>query len=120
MRMRLTTRKVTAALLGCLFLDLLAMPLQPQAAAPIPKLISIRQEASDQKRLAAYEIQRYVYLRTGLLLTVKKGSGTEDRIVVSRKDRSFCGEIGHDLGDEGVLWACGGYGCFSGGRNFAE
>ena len=83
--------------IGCLFLDLLPVLLPTQAAAPIPKAISIRQEASDQERLAAYEVQRYVYLRTGKLLKVRRGSGTGDRIVVSCKDRSFCGEIGQDL-----------------------
>ena len=83
--------------IGCLFLDLLPVLLPTQAAAPIPKAISIRQEASDQERLAAYEVQRYVYLRTGKLLKVRRGSGTGDRIVVSCKDRSFCGEVGQDL-----------------------
>ena len=95
--MHLKVKRAALASLGCLFLDLLSVPLQAKAAAPIPKVISIRQEASDQERLAAYEVQRYVYLRARKLLKVRRGSGIGDRVVVSCKDRSFCGEIGQDL-----------------------
>jgi hypothetical protein len=97
MPMHLKVKRAALASLGCLFLDLLSVSLQAKAATPIPKVISIRQEPSDQERLAANEVQRYVYLRARKLLKVRRGSGIEDRIVVSCKDRSFCGEIGQDL-----------------------
>ena len=47
--------------------------------------------------LAANEVRRYVYLRTGALLPVARGQGGSDRIVVARKDRGFCGDLGQEL-----------------------
>ena len=131
---RLTAQKLTSAFLGCVLLDLLPVPLQTQAATAFPMAISIRQQASDQERLAAYEIQRYVYLRTRKLVRVRRGSHAGDRIVVSSKDRSFCGEIGQDLAPQQftlqtsqaqagkVWWVVGGdgVGALYGAYRFAE
>ena len=69
-----------------------------QGANPAPKLIAIRPDASAQERLAANELRRYVYLRTGTLLPVMPGAREGARIVVSSKEAGFCGALGKDLG----------------------
>ncbi|MEI8375938.1 MAG: alpha-glucuronidase family glycosyl hydrolase [Planctomycetota bacterium] len=70
------------------------------AAQRIPEVISIRQDASELESLAANEVRRYVYLRTGKVLSVKKGAVSGDRIAVTCKDRKFCGELGQELGPQ--------------------
>jgi hypothetical protein len=70
------------------------------AALPMPAMIAIRQEATPLEALAANEVRRYVYLRTGKLLDVRRGPGGKDRVVVTRKDRPMCGEIGQALGPQ--------------------
>jgi len=70
----------------------------PDAALPMPTVVSIRQDATELETLAANEIRRYVYLRTGNLLEVRRGPDRGDRIVVTRKNRATCGELGQDLG----------------------
>ena len=114
---------------GCLCL------VQPQAAADLlpaaapgaarsarraPEMITIRQDASALESLAANEVRRYVYLRTGKVLQVKKGAISGDRIVVACKNRNFCGDFGQDLGPqhftlktatatgENIWWIVGG------------
>ncbi len=62
-----------------------------------PEIITIRQDASSMETLAANEVRRYVYLRTGKLMQVQKGATRGDRIAVSVKNLSFCGEMGRDL-----------------------
>ncbi len=66
-------------------------------ASPVPAAITIRQDASALEVLAANEVRRYVYLRTGALLPVARGQGGGDRIVVASKDRGFCGDLGQEL-----------------------
>ena len=64
---------------------------QPQAAEPggtssaplTPKMITIRPDASALESLAANEVRRYVYLRTGKLMQVKRGVIHGERIVVA-------------------------------------
>ncbi|MEI6655319.1 MAG: hypothetical protein WCP45_11160 [Verrucomicrobiota bacterium] len=67
------------------------------AVSQVPAAIAIRQDASALEVLAANEVRRYVYLRTGALLPVARGQGGSDRIVVARKDRGFCGDLGQEL-----------------------
>jgi hypothetical protein len=64
------------------------MPLSnpPPAGHPAPaspKAIAIRGDASDLESFAANEVSRYVYLRTGQVLPVKRGLTPGNRIVVS-------------------------------------
>ena len=66
----------------------------------VPKVIVIRRDASAPEWLAANEVRRYIYLRTGKVLPVKKGVTRGDRIVVSCKSRPFCGDLGQDLGPQ--------------------
>ena len=75
-------------------------PRDSNAVPAGPKLIAIRKDASDLESLAANEVRRYVYLRTGKLLPVKRGRDAGDRIVVSCKNSRFCGELGSDLGPQ--------------------
>ena len=65
-----------------------------------PAVITIRPEASGLELLAAHEVRRYVYLRTGKVLPVKRGAVGGDRIVVTCKNRKFCDELGQDLGPQ--------------------
>ena len=69
-------------------------------APRVPAVIAIRQHASELEWLAAHEVRRYVYLRTGKLMRVRRGRVNSDRIAVASKDRSFCGEVGQDLGPQ--------------------
>ena len=62
-----------------------------------PTVIGIRRNASALESLAANELRRYIYLRTGRLVPVAKGATDGNRLVVSCKDLRFCGEIGRDL-----------------------
>ncbi|MCX6880230.1 MAG: hypothetical protein NTW21_41465 [Verrucomicrobia bacterium] len=71
-----------------------------QAAARVPAAIAIRQDATPLEALAANEVRRYIYLRTGKLLEVRRGADLGDRIVVTRKDRAMCGELGQELGPQ--------------------
>ncbi len=57
-------------------------------AADAAAVIETPPGASPLERLAAREIQRYVYLRTGELPAIGKAEGASQRIVVARKDRS--------------------------------
>ncbi len=100
----------------------------------MPKVIVMRQGASEREWLAANEVRRFVYLRTGKLLPVKKGVTGGDRIVVSCKSRPFCGDLGQDLGaqqftlktvqdaDQTTWWVVGGdeTGTLYGAYRFAE
>src|ERR1035438_2349790 len=65
-----------------------------------PKLIALRRDASELESFAANEVRRYVYLRTGKVLPVKKGVTSSDRIVVACKNTRFCGGLGPDLGPQ--------------------
>jgi hypothetical protein len=101
---------------------------------PGPKAIALRRDASDLESLAANEIRRYVYLRTGQVLPVKRGLTAGDRIVVSGKNPKFCGQLGRDLGPQQftlqtgtadgrrVWWVVGGddVGTLYGAYRFAE
>ena len=70
-------------------------PPQVGAAVPAgPKAIATRQDASELESFAANEVRRYVYLRTGKVLPVKRGVISDDRVVVSRSNPKFCGELG--------------------------
>ena len=84
--------------LSALVVSPLVLGAEVQASNPAPKSIAIRQDASPMERLAANEIRRYVYLRTGTLLPVMPGTKEGDRIVVSSKNAGFCGALGKDLG----------------------
>ena len=56
--------------------------------------------ASAIEWFAANEIRRYVYLRTGKLLPVKRGPIVSPCVRVSCKDVKFCGDLGNDLGPQ--------------------
>lgn len=75
--------------------------------AVVPEAIAIRQDATPLEALAANEVRRYVYLRTGKLLEVRRGPGGSDRIVVTRKDRGFVGELGQQLEPQQFLLKSG-------------
>jgi hypothetical protein len=77
-----------------------AAPVRASAAEQAPSVIAIRHNASQLELLAANEVRRYVYLRTGKVLPVKKGRTGGDRIVLSCRDREFCGELGQELGPQ--------------------
>lgn len=99
-----------------------------------PETISVSQDASALEMLAANEVKRYVYLRTGQLMPVKKGAIGGDRIVVTCKNRNNCGELGQDLkpqhftlktdeaSGEKIWWIVGGdeVGVLYGAYRFAE
>ncbi|MCX6929376.1 MAG: hypothetical protein NT154_40095 [Verrucomicrobia bacterium] len=99
-----------------------------------PEAIAIRQEPSELESLAANEVRRYVYLRTGKLMPIKRGLIRGDRIVVASKNKQFCGELGQDLGlqqftlrtatinGDSVWWIVGGdeVGALYGAYRFAE
>jgi len=103
-------------------------------APAAPRLIAIRKNASDLESLAANEVRRYVYLRTGKLLPVRRGVSAGDRIVVTCKDARFCGGLGNHLapqqfmlktrtaGAPRVWWIVGGdeLGTLYGAYRFAE
>ncbi len=74
---------------------------------PVPAAIAIRPEATALEVLAANEVRRYVYLRSGKLLPVTRGHGTSDRIVVSCKDARFCGDLGQALGPQQFILKTG-------------
>src|ERR1035437_10355550 len=67
-----------------------------RAAQHVPKVIVVRSDASELELLAANEVRRYVYLRTGRLMQVKKGVAGGDRVAVTCKSREFCGELGQE------------------------
>jgi hypothetical protein len=113
--------------------------LQPQAraegqTAATPKVIVIRRDASALESLAANEVRRHVYLRTGKVLPVKSGMRGGDRMVVACKNKEFCGELGRELGPQQftlqsvtangdkVWWIVGGdeVGTLYGAYRFAE
>lgn len=74
--------------------------LEPAVAARMPAAIVVRPDATALELLAANEVRRYVYLRSGKLLTVGQGGGGGDRVVVSCKDRATCGDLGQQLGPQ--------------------
>ncbi|MEI7948287.1 MAG: hypothetical protein WCJ02_16415, partial [bacterium] len=104
------------------------------SAGATPKVIALRQVPSSLERLAANEVRRYVYLRTGTLLPVERGVKAGDRIVVSCKDVECCGDIGKELapqqfalktvaeGGQRVWWIVGGdeVGVLYGAYRFTE
>ncbi len=118
---------------GLLILTLLTSGIG-RAHCAEPEVIAIRQDAAALESLAANEVRRYVYLRTGRVVPVKKGLSESDRIVVACKDRAFCGELGRDLGPQQfflktdkanghcVWWIVGGdeVGALYGAYRFAE
>jgi len=77
-----------------------ASPPGRSSAEPVPKAIAIRQDATELEWLAANEVRRYVYLRTGKVMPVARGVISGDRIVVACKSRQFCGELGQGLGPQ--------------------
>ena len=99
-----------------------------------PKAVAIRRDASVLESFAANEVRRYVYLRSGKFLPVKRGVVAGDRIVVSCKHTSFCGGLGNEVGPQQftlksgvaggkrVWWIVGGdeVGTLYGAYRFAE
>ncbi len=65
-----------------------------------PEIITIRQDATSLESLAANEVRRYVYLRTGKLTPVERNVTHGDRIIVSVKGQSFCDEVGRELASQ--------------------
>ncbi len=63
-------------------------------------MIAVRPDASELESFAANEVRRYVYLRTEKLLPVKRGVVAGDRIVVSCKNATFCGDLGNNQGPQ--------------------
>ncbi|HPO14168.1 MAG TPA: hypothetical protein PLI09_12045 [Candidatus Hydrogenedentes bacterium] len=99
-----------------------------------PESIAISKDASAQERLAANEVRRYVYLRTGRLLEVGEDLSGGSRIVVICKNRALCEGLGQELEPQqfrlksetvdgnGVWWVVGGdeIGTLYGAYRFAE
>jgi hypothetical protein len=69
-------------------------------APAAPQAIAIRRDASELESFAANEVSRYVYLRTGKVLPVKRGLTSGDRIVATCKNTNFCGQLGNELGPQ--------------------
>jgi hypothetical protein len=111
-----------------------AVPPAGGAIAAGPRAIAIRRDASELEAFAANEVRRYVYLRCGKVLPVKRGLAAGDGIVVSCKNTSFCGELGKEAGPQAftlktgtaggktVWWVIGGdeVGTLYGAYRFAE
>ena len=99
-----------------------------------PEIIAVRQHPQVLESLAAQEVRRYVYLRTGKLMQVKQGATGGDRIVVACKTGPLCGKLGRDLEPQQFLlksdtvdghrvwWVIGGdeTGTLYGAYRFAE
>lgn len=117
--------------------DLSAAPLTSGGSptpSPSPKAITIRPNASALESLAANEIRRYAYLRSGKVIPVRRGSHRGQRVVVTRQDKEFCGDLGRQLGPQQftistetaggqrVWWIVGGdeLGVLYGAYRFAE
>jgi hypothetical protein len=97
-------------------------------------VISIPENASELEWLAASEVRRYVYLRTGKLVDVRKGSVNGDRVVVFTKTSAMPSGSGEnpapqafllkttDEGNDRVWWIIGGdpAGTLYGAYRFAE
>ncbi|MCE5249862.1 hypothetical protein LLG96_06540 [bacterium] len=68
--------------------------------APSPLIVIYARDASPQEKLAAREIRRYMYLRTGVLPLLQEGdrntSLTSDLVVVARKDRPAVESLAKD------------------------
>ena len=111
-----------------------ALAVAREEVRPVPEVISIRPDAAELEWLAAHEVRRYVFLRTGKLMQVRSGTVGTDRIAVTSKNRSFCGAVGQDLApqqftlrtgtvkDAQVWWIVGGdaVGTLYGAYRFAE
>ncbi len=84
---------VSAALLIIVTSPLDAGPARLTAAAATGASIVLAREASPQEVLAGHEIRRYVYLRSGVLLSLvtEADPPAAVRILVGRKDRTFVG-----------------------------
>jgi hypothetical protein len=105
-----------------------------EATAVDPRVIAIRKDATELEAFAANEVRRYVYLRSGKVLPVKRGLTAGNRIVVSSRNAGFCGELGNRLGPhqftlksgtaggKRVWWIVGGdeVGTLYGAYRFAE
>ena len=130
-------------IMGCIFfvqsgypayLLQIAISGETPSSCQVPDVIAIRQDASALESLAANEVRRYVYLRTGKVMQVKKGAISGDRIAVSCKNRGYCSELGQDLRPqefliktnivtgEKIWWIVGGdeVGALYGAYRFAE
>jgi hypothetical protein len=86
-----TPRYGVCSLLGAfLWQALLLTSLAPMAAQAEQTVIVSPYDASPLERLAAREVRRYVYLRTGRLLPIVSEPGASSRadlILVARKNR---------------------------------
>jgi len=67
------------------------------AGSPIPVCIRLDGRASALETLAAREVQRYLYLRTGRLVPIRVGPWNGDAVVVACRDR--------ELGQAIARWA---------------
>jgi len=99
-----------------------------------PESIAISKDASALERLAANEVRRYVYLRTGTLLDISKDTSAGNRIVVGSKNQALCEDLGKELAPQQfrlksetvdgkhVWWIVGGdpIGTLYGAYRFAE
>ncbi len=130
---RVAQRHMHVCLPGTLVVLLIALG-AGKAQGAEPECIVLRKDASALERLAADEVRRYVYLRTGALLELKRDTASGSRIVATRNDPVFCGELGRDLGpqqfllksvtlgDDHLWWIIGGdeMGVLYGAYRFAE
>jgi Malectin domain len=89
----------------------LALPTQPLQAAPAGPAIVSPAGASWLETVAAHEVRRYIYLRTGLLLPIQTAVATLPAnpclIVVARKDRDILNDVRTDPVFKGALTALG-------------
>ena len=114
-----------------------AVPLEQETVdsmLQIPETIVIRQDASSLETLAAMEVRRYAYLRTGKVIPVSKDTYDGNRIIVMCMNPEMEGDIGRDLvpqefqiktvntEDKKIWWIVGGdeVGTLYGAYRFAE
>ena len=74
-------------------------PMKPQAGSQV--VVTCATDASAQEMLAAQEIRRYVYLRTGTLLPVEQKTAlpmSVDAVIVATKDRAIVGTLALNAG----------------------
>jgi hypothetical protein len=87
---------------GCCLLTAFA-PGLTAATTQTPDQVVLRRNAVPLESLAANEVVRYVYLRTGKVLPVQRKLGRVAQVVVTRKDTWLCGERGQGLGPQEFL-----------------
>ena len=103
---------VSVMLIAVAFLCLeIVAPGSAFSAEDVPRAVIVcESNAMFQETLAAREIRRYIYLRTGTVLPVDSAAvipSDVDSIIVSNKDRTIVGDLGWDAGLDDAIAALG-------------